>query len=223
MFSYSHFETFALFLGALTVGYCAYEEVVKRLAKKPEKPETKPHTRPQNKPSDTIAQPVVKKVLYLRFEVEIKGSNKVKELTSENFKELLSPYFIAVDYLQELWLQHKFNLIITNDLKKYYGKDKALNGFIRYRQIPEIYIKASTSSKHRTGVLIHEIAHLKAQQDARLKNVSICSHGPEFKRHMKLLFQPLLVDKTYYRKHYELSYHLSYESTRFSPTKDMCV
>jgi hypothetical protein len=223
MFSYSHFETFALFLGALTVGYCAYEEVVKRLAKEPEKPAAKTPIRHQNKRYDPVAQPVAKKPLCQRFELEIKGSNKVKELTSENFKELLSHYFIAVDYLQELWLQHKFNLIITNDLKKYYGKDKALNGFIRYRQIPEIYIKASTSSKHRTGVLIHEIAHLKAQQDARLKNVSICSHGPEFKRHMKLLFQPLLVDKTYYRKHHELSYHLSNEANRFTPTRDMCV
>lgn len=223
MFSYSHFETFVLLLGALTVSYCVYEKVVKRLAHEPVKPVFKPYLKPQNNPVIRLVRIAEKATLEQTFTFELKGSKEVKELNASNFKELLSPYFIAVNYLQELWNQNKFNIIITEDLIRHYGKNKDLNGFIRYRQIPEIYIKASTSSKHRTGVLIHEIAHLRAQQEAKLKNVSICSHGPEFKRHLKLLFQPLLVDKTYYIKHNELSYHLKYEVNRFTPTKDQCA
>lgn len=222
MFSYSYFEAFALFLGALTIVYCTYEEVVKFLAKEPVKPAVKPPVT-QNKPSDTIVQPVVKKVLYLRFEVEIKGSNEVKELTSENFKELLAPYFIAVHYLQELWIQNKFNLIITDNLTKYYGKDIKLEGFIRHNDIPDIYIKAKTSRHHRTGILLHEISHQMVCMEAKQKNVRYQSHGPLFKKHLKLLFAPLLKDRTYYRKHHELSYHLAYEATRFTPTKDQCI
>ena len=223
MFSYSYFEVFILVLGALTIVYCTYEEVVKRLDKEPVKPAAKTPIRHQNKRYDPVAQPVAKKPLCQRFELEIKGTKVVKELTSENFKELLSPYFIATEYLLELWIQHPFNLIITDKIQTHYGKDKGLNGFIRFRQIPEIYINASSTSKHKTAVLIHEIAHDRCMREAKLKKVKIQSHGKEFKRHMKLLFQPLLVDKTYYRKHNELSYHLAYEATRFTPTKDMCV
>ena len=113
--------------------------------------------------------------------------------------------------------------MVTDDLKKHYGRDKSLNGFIRLRQIPEIYIKASTTSKHKTAVLIHEIAHLRADKDSKLKKAKIQSHGKEFKRHMRILFKPLLEDRTYYKKHNELSYHLTYESNRFSPAKDLCA
>jgi hypothetical protein len=222
MFSYSHFETFALFVGALTLSYCTYEEVVKRHTKEPKKPAVKPPVT-QNKPAKRMVRTAEKVALKQTFTVEQKGSNEVKELNASNFKELLSEHFIAVDYLLELWIQHKFNLIITDKLKTHYGKDKDLNGFIRHRQIPEIYIKASTTSKHRTGVLIHEIAHDRCEREARLKKVKFQSHGKEFKRHMWVLFAPLLVDKTYYRKHLELSYHLAYEATRFTPTKDMCI
>jgi hypothetical protein len=223
MFSYSHFETFALFLGALTIVYCTYEEVVKRLAKEPEKPSIKPSLRPQNKASDIIAQPVANKPLYLRFEVENKGSKEVKELTSENFQELLSEYFIATEYILQLWLEHPFNLILTDNLQKHFGKDIKLEGFIRHNDIPDIYLKLKTTRKHRTGVLLHELAHYRANTEAKKKNVKIQSHGKEYKRHMKLLFQPLLVDNTHYRKHNELSYHLAYEANRFTPTRDMCV
>jgi hypothetical protein len=153
----------------------------------------------------------------------VKGSKEVKVLTNENFKDLLSEYFVAVEYLLELWLQHPYNLIITDRIQEQYGKKKALNGFIRYKQIPEIYIKASTTSKHMTGILIHEIAHVRCMREAKLKNVIFQDHGKEFKRHLKLLFAPLLVDRTYYRKHHELSYHLSYETNRFTPTKEQCI
>lgn len=223
MFSYSHFETFALFLGALTVVYCTYEEVLKRLARKPEKPAAKPPIRPQNKASDIIAQPVVKKALNLRFEVENKGIIEVKKLTSENFKELLSGYFIATDYLLQLWIEHPFNLILTDNLQKHFGKDIKLEGFIRHNDIPEIFIKAKTSRHHRTGILLHEISHQMVCLVSKQKNVRYQSHGPLFKKHLKLLFAPLLKDRTYYRKHHELSYHLSHEANRFTPTKDMCV
>jgi hypothetical protein len=223
MFSYSHFETFALFLGALAIVYCTYEEVVKRLAKEPEKPSIKPSLRPQNKASDIIAQPVANKPLYLRFEVEIKDSKVVHELTNENFKELLSPYFIAVDYLLELWIFHPFNLIITDRLPLHFGKYIKLEGFIRHNDIPDIYIKAKTSRHHRTGILLHEISHQMVCLVSKQKNVRIAPHGPLFKKHLKLLFAPLLKDRTYYRKHHELSYHLKYESNRHTPTRDMCV
>jgi hypothetical protein len=56
-----------------------------------------------------------------------------------------------------------------------------------------------------------------------LNNVKIQYHGPEFKRHMRILFKPLLEDKTYYKKHHELSYHLKYEARKYSPAKDLCV
>jgi hypothetical protein len=223
MFSYSHFETFALFLGALTVVYCTYDEVVKRLAKEPEKPETKPHIRPQNKQSGTVAQPVVKKALYQRFEVDNKGSKEVKQLTSENFEELLSGYFIATDYLLQLWIEHPFNLILTDNLQKHFGKDIKLEGFIRHNDIPDIFIKLKASSKFKTGILLHELSHNLANKEAKQKNIRTTSHGPLFKKYMRLLFKPLLLDKTYYRKHHELSYHLAYESNRHTPTRDMCV
>lgn len=223
MISYSYLETFSLFLGALTLSYCTYEEVVKRLAKKPGKPAIKPSLKPPNKPSVTIAQPVVKKVLHLRFEVEIKDSKEVHKLTKENFKELLSPYFIAVDYLRELWLVDPFNLTVTDRIQEHYGKEKKVEGFIRNKAIPDIFIKFKTNNKHRCGILLHELAHHQANKEAKLKNVRICSHGKEFKRHLRLLFAPLLVDKTYYKKHHELSYHLTYEANRFTPTRDQCA
>jgi hypothetical protein len=222
MFSYSYLETFALFLGALTVSYCTYEEILKRLTNRPVKTAVKPHVKHQIMPSSITAQPAIKKVINQRFEVEIKDSKVVHELTSENFKELLSPYFIAVDYLLELWTLHKFNLIITDRIQEHYGKEKTINGFIRFRQIPEIYIKASTTSKHRTGILIHELSHLLSYKEAIQKNIRTTSHGPLFKKHLRLLFKPLLVDKTYYKKHHELSYHLTYEARKYSPAKDLC-
>jgi hypothetical protein len=223
MFSYSNLEAFSLLVGVLTVIYCTYEEVVKRLAKEPVKTAVKPHLRHPGKPVIRLARTAENVALKQTFTVEIKGSKDLKVLTKENFKELLSPYFIAVDYLRELWLEHPFNLIITDDLIRHYGKNKDLNGFIRYRRISEIYIKASTSSKHRTGVLIHEIAHLRAEKDAQQKKIHITSHGKEFKRHMRILFKPLLEDRTYYKKNEELSYHLKYETTRFTPTRDQCA
>lgn len=223
MFSYSHFETFALFLGALTVGYCTYEEVLKRLAKEPVKPAVKPPIKHQVKPSDTIVKPVAKNALHQRFEVENKNSKVLHDLTSESFKELLSEYFIATEYLLQLWIEHPFNLILTDNLQKHFGKDIKLEGFIRHNDIPDIYLKLKTTRKHRTGVLLHELAHYRANTEAKKKNVKIQSHGKEYKRHMKLLFQPLLVDNTHYRKHNELSYHLAYEANRFTPTRDMCV
>ena len=160
---------------------------------------------------------------YLVHSRQESSNISLKELTSENFKELLAPYFIAVHYLQELWIQNKFNLIITDNLTKYYGKDIKLEGFIRHNDIPDIYIKAKTSRHHRTGILLHEISHQIVCLVSKQKNVRIAPHGPLFKKHLKLLFAPLLKDRTYYRKHNELSYHLAYEATRFTPTKDMCV
>ncbi len=213
----------SLVVGALTLSFCTYEEVLKRLAKEPVKPAAKPPIKPENKPAIRLARTTEKEVLNQIFTVEQKGSKEVNVLTSENFKELLSPYFIAVDYLHELWLQDPFNLIITDRIQEHYGKDIKLEGFIRNKAIPDIYIKLKTTQKHRLGVLLHELAHHKANMEAKLKNVPISSHGPEFKRHLRLLFAPLLVDNTYYKKHNELSYHLTYEARKYSPAKDMCI
>lgn len=213
----------SLVIGALTVSYCTYEEVIKFLAKEPRKPAVNPLVKPQNKPVIRLARTVHLEVLNQIFTVELKSSKEAKVLTKENFKELLSPYFIAVDYLLQLWIEHPYNLIITDKIQVHYGKKKTINGFIRFRQIPEIYIKASTTCKHRTGILIHEIAHDRCMREAKLKNVIFQNHGKEFKRHMRILFAPLLVDKTYYKKHHEVSYHLTYETNRFTPTRDQCA
>jgi hypothetical protein len=213
----------SLFLGALTVSYCTYEEVDKLLTKKPGKPAIKPSVKHQIKPVIRLARTTHLEVLKHTITVEMKGSKEVKVLTFENFKELLSPYFIATEYLLELWIQQPFNLIITDKIQTHYGKDKGLNGFIRFRQIPEIYINASSTSKHKTAVLIHEIAHQRADKEGKLKKVKIQDHGKEFKRHMRILFNPLLEDRTYYKKNEELSYHLKYDSNKHTPTRDMCV
>ena len=211
----------SLFIGVLLLllfGYL-YDIIAKLFEKKP----IKPILNHQNKPVIRLVRTTEKEVLKQTFTVEQKGFKEVNVLTSENFKELLSPYFIAVDYLLELWIQNKFNLIITDRIQEHYGKDIKLEGFIRNKAIPEIYIKLKTTQKHRLGVLLHELAHHKANMEAKLKNVRICSHGPEFKRHMRILFKPLLEDKTYYKKHQELSYHLTYEARKYSPAKDMCI
>jgi hypothetical protein len=217
---------FGLFLTALLILIIllaiitlVYDLLAKLLEMKPEISIVKP----QNKTSGTITQPVVKKVLYLRFEVENKALMEVKELTNENFKELLSPYFIAVDYLLELWIFHPFNLIITDRIPLHFGKDIKLEGFIRHNDVPEIFIKAKATKKFKTGILIHEISHQLAYLDAQQRNIRTTSHGPLFKKHMRLLFKPLLLDNTYYKKHNELSYHLSYEPRKYSPAKDLCM
>jgi hypothetical protein len=208
-----------IFVILLSINVFLYDRIAKLCEKKP----IKPVLKPQNKPVIRLARTAEKEVINQIFTVEIKGSKDLKVLTKENFKELLSPYFIAVDYLLQLWLESPFNLIITDRIQEHYGKEKTINGFIRFRQIPEIYIKASTTSKHRTGILIHEIAHQRSEQEAKLKKAKIQDHGKEFKRHMRILFKPLLVDKTYYKKHHELSYHLAYEARKYSPAKDICI
>lgn len=223
MFSYSNLEAFSLLVGVLTLCYCTYEELVKLIGKMPVKQAFKPHLHHQIKPVIRLARTAENVALKQTFTVEIKGSNEVKELNASNFKELLSGHFIATEYLLELWLQYPYHLIITDKIQTHYGKDKGLNGFIRIRQIPEIYIYASITSKHKTAVLIHEIAHQRADKEAKLKNVKFQDHGKEFKRHMRILFKPLLEDRTYYKKNEELSYHLKYETTRFTPTRDQCA
>ena len=196
-----------------------YDKIAKLFVNKPVKPVLKhPY-----KPLVQLVRTAEKTPLKQSFTIEVKGTKVVHELTKSNFKDLLDEFFIATEYLLELWIQHKFNLIITDKLKTHYGKDKDLNGFIRHRQIPEIYIKAKATNKFKTGILIHEISHLRVSLDAKQKNKKFESHGKEFKRHLKILFAPLLVDKTYYRKHHELSYHLTYEANRFTPTKDQCA
>jgi hypothetical protein len=215
----------ALFIFVILLSIIAflYDRIAKLIAKKPVKPALKPHLRHPGNPVIRLTRTNHLEVLKQTFTVEQKSSKEVNVLTKENFKELLSPYFIAVDYLLELWIQNKFNLIITDDLNKYYGKDKMLEGLIRNKAIPDIYIKLKTSQNHRCGILLHELSHNLANKEAKQKNVKIQSHGKEFKRHLKLLFAPLLVDKTYYNKHHELSYHLTYETRKYSPAKDLCV
>ena len=219
MFSYSYFEAFIILLGVLTLCYCTYEEVVKLMAKKP----IKPILKPQNNPVIRLARTAEKEVLKQTFIVEHKGSKEVNVLTNENFKELLSPYFIAVDYLRDLWLVDPFNLIITDRIQEHYGKKKKVEGFIRNKAIPDIFIKFKTNNKHRCGILLHELSHHLANNEAKQKNVITTSNGPLFKKHIRLLFKPLLEDRTYFKKNEEMRYHLTYEANRFTPTKDLCI
>jgi hypothetical protein len=196
-----------------------YDKIAKLFVNKPVKQAFKPHL----KPAIRLARTVEKAPLKQSFTVEQKSSKEVNVLTKENFKELLSPYFIAIDYLLKLWIDNPYHLIITDLLPLHFGKDIKLEGFIRNKDIPHIYIKAKTSKHHRTGILLHELSHNLANKEAKQKNVKIQSHGKEFKRHMRILFKPLLEDRTYYKKNEELSYHLKYETTKFTPTKDQCA
>lgn len=217
-----YLEAFTLFGGVLTVIYCTYEEVVKRLAKKPAKTAVKLPIRHQNKTSITIAQPVVKKVLYQRFEVEIKGTKVVQELTSENFKELLSEYFIAVEYLFKLWSQHPFHLTINDDLHLHYGRPKDCLGFIKSGEISEIFVLNGVSQKQKTGILIHEIAHDRAFREARANKLKIPAHGKEFKRHLNRLFAPLIINDEYFSKYKDIGKHLRYDARKYSPPMCLC-
>lgn len=219
----SYLSDFIILSGVITIVYCTYEELVKLLARKHVKPAFKPHLKPQNKPVIRLTRTAEKTPLKQTFTVELKDSRVVHELTKSNFKDLLDEFFIATEYLLELWIQHKFNLIITDDLNMHYGKDKNIEGFIRNKAIPDIYIKIKTTKHHRCGILLHEISHHLANKEAKQKNIRTTSHGPLFKKHLRKLFAPLLEDRTYYKKNDELRYHLSNGATRFSPTKDMCV
>jgi hypothetical protein len=92
-FTFSNLEAFALLVGVLTIVYCSYDEVVKRLARRP----IKSLNKPQNKLIGKIDQPILKEVFKFKFIVEIDGSKVVRDLHGSNFKELLSDYFIATE------------------------------------------------------------------------------------------------------------------------------
>ena len=158
----------------------------------------------------------------LRFSVEANGQKSVRELTHANFKTLISTYFIAPDYLYELWKQHPFHLTINDDLHKQYGRPKDCLGFIRSGEISEIYVISGVSHKQKTGILIHEIAHDRAFREARAKQIKIQNHGKEFKRHLNQLFAPLLVNDTHFMKHKEISKHLKYQARKYSPLMSIC-
>jgi len=153
----------------------------------------------------------------LRFSVEANGIKNVKSLTQANFKTLLAEYFVATEYLFELWSQHPFHLTINDDLHLHYGRPKDCLGFIRSGEISDIYVLTSVSEKQKTGILIHEIAHDRAYREAKAKQIKIQAHGKEFKRHLNHLFAPLLVNDKHFVKHKEISKHLRYEARKYSP------
>jgi hypothetical protein len=133
-----------IFVILLSINVFLYDSIAKLFEKKP----IKPVLKPQNKPIIRLAKTTEKEALKQTITVEQKGSKEVQKLTNENFKKLLSPYFIAVDYLLELWIQNKFNLIITDRIQEHYGKDIKLEGFIRNKAIPDIYIKLKIKHGH---------------------------------------------------------------------------
>ena len=153
----------------------------------------------------------------LRFSVETNGKKNSGPLTQANFKTLLSEYFVATDYLFDLWSQHPFHLTINDDLHSNYGRPKDCLGFIKSGEISEIFILTGVSQKQKTGILIHEIAHDRAFREARTKQIKIQNHGKEFKRHLNHLFAPLLVNDKHFIKHKEISKHLRYEARKYSP------
>jgi len=158
----------------------------------------------------------------LRFSVEANGVKNVMPLTQANFKTLLSKYFVATEYLFELWSQHPFHLTINDDLHLHYARPKDCLGFIRSGEISEIFVLTSVSQKQKTGILLHEIAHDRAFREARGKQVKIQAHGKEFKRHLNHLFAPLLVNDQHFMQHKEISKHLRYEARKYSPPLSIC-
>ena len=157
-----------------------------------------------------------------RFSVEANGKKNGGPLTQANFKILLSEYFVATDYLLDLWSQHPFHLTINDDLHSNYGRPKDCLGFIKSGEISEIFILTGVSQKQKTGILIHEIAHDRAFREARAKQIKIQNHGKEFKRHLNHLFAPLLVNDEHFIKHKEISKHLRYEARKYSPPLRIC-
>ena len=158
----------------------------------------------------------------LRFSVEANGKKNGGPLTQANFKTLISEYFVATDYLFDLWSQHPFHLTINDDLHSNYGRPKDCLGFIKSGEISEIFILTGVSQKQKTGILIHEIAHDRAFREARTKQIKIQNHGKEFKRHLNHLFAPLLVNDKHFIKHKEISKHLRYEARKYSPPLRIC-
>lgn len=157
-----------------------------------------------------------------RFSVEANGKKNGGPLTQANFKTLLSEYFVATDYLFDLWSQHPFHLTINDDLHSNYGRPKDCLGFIKSGEISEIFILTGVSQKQKTGILIHEIAHDRAFREARAKQMKIQAHGKEFKRHLNKLFAPLLVNDQHFIQHKEISKHLRYEARKYSPPMGIC-
>ncbi len=158
----------------------------------------------------------------LRFSVETNGKKNVRELTHSTFKALISEYFVATDYLFELWKQHPFHLTINDDLHLNYGRPQNCIGFIKGSETSEIYVITGVSPKQKTGILIHEIAHDRAFREAKANQIKIQNHGKEFKRHLNHLFAPLLVNDTHFMKHKEISKHLRYKARKFSPPLSIC-
>lgn len=154
--------------------------------------------------------------------MEVNGKKNGGPLTQANFKTLLSEYFVATDYLFELWSQHPFHLTINDDLHSNYGRPKDCLGFIKSGEMSEIFILTGVSQKQKTGILIHEIAHDRAFREARGKQMKIQAHGKEFKRHLNHLFAPLLVNDKHFIKNKEISKHLRYEARKYSPPLRIC-
>lgn len=157
-----------------------------------------------------------------RFSVETNGKKNMRPLTQTNFKTLISEYFVATDYLFNLWSQYPFHLTINDDLHSNYGRPKDCLGFIKSGEISEIFILTGVSQKQKTGILIHEIAHDRAFREARGKQMKIQAHGKEFKKHLNKLFAPLLVNDKHFIKHKEISKHLRYEARKYSPPMGIC-
>ena len=153
----------------------------------------------------------------LRFSVETNGQKNVAPLTKAKFNTLLTEYFVATEYLFELWSQYPFHLTINDDLHLHYGRPKNCLGFIKSGEISEIFVVTSVSQKQKTSILLHEIAHDRAFREARGKQIKIQAHGKEFKRHLNKLFAPLLINDQHFMQHKEISKHLRYEARKYSP------
>ena len=153
----------------------------------------------------------------LRFSVETNGQKNVAPLTKAKFNTLLTEYFVATEYLFELWSQYPFHLTINDDLHLHYGRPKNCLGFIKSGEISEIFVVTSVSQKQKTSILLHEIAHDRAFREARGKQIKIQAHGKEFKRHLNKLFAPLLINDQHFMQHKDISKHLRYEARKYSP------
>lgn len=184
-------------------------------------PAIKPNERPIHLQKNKEVRPVLHRQPTFRFSVETNGVKNVRSLTHSNFKAEISAYFVATDYLFELWSQHPFHLTINDDLTLHYGRPKESLGFIRSGETSEIFVISWVSEKQKTGILLHEIAHDRAYREAKAKQIKIQGHGKEFKRHLNRLFAPLLINDKHFVKHKEISKHLRYEARKYSPPLSM--
>lgn len=155
------------------------------------------------------------------YSLTIINENQITKIVlgDQNFERELAPYFIATNHIFSLWKTKPFNIYFSSKFPKYKAN---CDGFICYNNPSDIHIINKGNTKQQTGILLHEIAHNFAHHDAQHRRTKIQSHGKEFKKTLRNIFYPLLINDQYFKNHKELKRHLIYEISKYSPPNHLC-